>query len=66
MPAIAEILTRVSSDYFKNYLLLAIFFISRTVKKLSRRMFIIFLNISNSALLKKIFENNNLLFSLVS
>ncbi len=42
------------------------FFLSRTVKKLSRRMFIIFFNISDSALLKNIFENNHLLFSLVS
>jgi hypothetical protein len=29
-------------------------------------MFIIFLNISDSALLKNIFENNHLLFSLIS
>jgi hypothetical protein len=54
------------SGLFQELFTLGDFFLSRTVKTLSRRMFIIFLNISDSALLKNIFENNHLLFSLIS
>jgi hypothetical protein len=64
----AEILTTVSSHFFKNLLLLAIFSSSLILhyEKLSHRMEINIFNIYDSALLKNIFENNLFLFSLAS
>jgi hypothetical protein len=61
----AEILTTVSSHFFKNLLLVAIFSYVALLKSCHRKEINIF-NIYDSALLKNIFENNLLLFSLAS
>ncbi len=61
----AEILTSVSLRFFKNLLPLAIFSYLALLKRCHIERKLIFL-IYDSALLKNIFENNFLLFSLAS
>ncbi len=51
---------------FQELITLGNFLLSRTVEKLSHRMEINIFNIYDSALFENIFENNLLLFSLVS
>jgi hypothetical protein len=60
----AEILTTAPSHFFKNLILLAFFFLA--LLKSYHRMSINIFNISDSALLTNIFENNHLLFRLAS